>query len=285
MCVPGCQEVVLKRLSRRGFLKTTAATAVAAVVGHSSVGTLFADEPKDNNRTFVFNEAVDLTHVLTPDFPTYFGHPQLEITTLRNLAEHGYNAKEWTVNEHTGTHLDAPFHFSNRDTADQIPVSRLVVPLAVVDIRAKVETNPDAQLTPDDIQAWEANFGRLPQGGCVAMLSGWAEKVHSDEFRNIDDNGVLHFPGFHVEAVEFLQEEREVNGIAVDTLSLDFGPSEDFAVHFSWLPSNRWGLENVANLDKVPPKGATIIAGGPTVLGASGGPSRVIALVHRGKPD
>jgi kynurenine formamidase len=226
MCVPGCQEVVLKRLSRRGFLKTTAATAVAAAVGHGSVGTLLADKPNENNRTFVFNDVVDLTHVLTPDFPTYFGAPQLEITILHNIAEDGYNAKKWTVHEHTGTHLDAPFHFSTQDTADQIPVSRLVCPLAVVDIRAKAETNPDAQLTPDDLQAWEAQHGRLPRGSCVAMLSGWAKKVHSDEFRNVDENGVRHFPGFHVEAVEFLQEERHVHGIAVDTLSLDFGPSE-----------------------------------------------------------
>jgi kynurenine formamidase len=111
------------------------------------------------------------------------------------------------------------------------------------------------------------------------MNSGWAGKVNSPEFRNADANGVLHFPGFHVEAVEFLLEEREVNGIAVDTLSLDYGPSPDFATHYRWLPTNRWGLEAIANLDELPARGVTLIVGSPTIAGATGGPCRLIALV------
>jgi kynurenine formamidase len=112
------------------------------------------------------------------------------------------------------------------------------------------------------------------------MNSGWADKVNTDEFRNADENGVLHFPGFHVEAADFLLEERDVNGIAVDTLSLDFGPSPDFVTHYLWLGSNRWGMEALANLDRVPPRGVTLIAGGPKVAGATGGISRCLALVH-----
>lgn len=90
---------------------------------------------------------------------------------------------------------------------------------------------------------------------------------------------MLHFPGFHAEAAQFLLEERRVTGIAVDTLSLDYGPSPDFAVHFLWLPSNRWGMEAVANLNDIPPRGATLIVGAPKVIGATGGISRLIALV------
>jgi kynurenine formamidase len=225
---------------------------------------------------------VDLTHTLTPDFPTFFGGSQFTSTPLFELATDGFNMNEWELVEHTGTHMDAPYHFSNQDTPAEIPLERLVLPLAVVDIRAKAAANPDAQVTPADLRAWEARHGRIPRGSCVAMNSGWADRVNGPGFRNAGADGVLHFPGFHLEAADFLIEEREVYGIAVDTLSLDYGPSPDFAVHYRWLPTNRWGLEGVANLDHVPPAGSTIIAAVSKVQGATGGPTRVMALVHPG---
>jgi kynurenine formamidase len=227
---------------------------------------------------------VDLTHTLTPDFPTFFGDPQFESDPLFEFETDGFNMNTWTLVEHTGTHMDAPLHFSaDQDTAAEIPLEKLVVPLAVVDIRDKAQANPDAQVTPEDLQAWEAEHGPIPPGSCVAMLSGWADKVDGPGFRNADADGVLHFPGFHVDAASFLIEERQVQGIAVDTLSLDFGPSPDFAVHFRWLPTNRWGLEAVANLDRLPAVGATLVAAVSKVQGATGGPTRVMALVHPGR--
>jgi kynurenine formamidase len=227
-----------------------------------------------------FSRVVDLTHPLGPDFPTYGGTPQLEMETLGVLETEGYNIKRWLLIEHTGTHMDAPFHFSNdQASADVIPVENLVLPLAVVDIRAKAADDPDAQVTPDDLRAWEAAHERLPDRACVAMYSGWDARVGGEGFRNADAGGVLHFPGFHVEAAQFLLEERNVLALAVDTLSLDYGPSPDFATHYAWLPTNRWGMECVANLGRVPAVGATIVAGGPKIKGATGGPSRVLALV------
>ncbi len=228
-----------------------------------------------------FRRVVDLTHDIPFDFPTYFGTPNLSFETLFTFEQHGFNMYRWLLVEHTGTHMDAPFHFTaDQDSADEIPISKLVVPLAVIDIRRKAEENPDAQVTPDDLRRWERRYGRIPSGACVAMNSGWAGKVNTDEFRNADANGVLHFPGFHVEAAAFLLEERDVNGIGVDTLSLDYGPSPDFVTHYLWLGSNRWGMEALANLDRVPPNGATLIAGGPKIKGATGGISRCLALVH-----
>jgi kynurenine formamidase len=176
--------------------------------------------------------------------------------------------------------MDAPFHFSeDGQTADQIPVERLVVPLAVVDIRARAEGDADAELTPDDLQAFEAAHGPIPDGACVAMLSGWADRASGPEFRNADGDGTMHFPGFHVEAAQYLMSERNAVGIGVDTLSLDYGRSADFATHYAWLPTNRWGLEALANLAELPATGATLVVGGPKLKGATGGPSRVFALV------
>ena len=89
----------------------------------------------------------------------------------------------------------------------------------------------------------------------------------------------MHFPGFHPETIAMLVDGRQAVGIGVDTLSLDFGQSKDFAVHYGWLPTNRWGMECMAGLDTVPASGAILIAGAPKVKGATGGPARIFALV------
>jgi kynurenine formamidase len=273
MCVPGCLETVGRRLSRRGLIQG-AGLAAAAGAAAALAPPLRAAEPTS------FSRVVDLTHAMGPDFPTYFGDPNLEIETIVTLAKDGFNMNRWLLVEHTGTHMDAPLHFGDGvQSADEIPIEHLVVPLAVVDIRAKAQDDADAQLTPDDLEAFEAAHGPIPDGTCVAMLSGWDAKVSGPEFRNADADGHLHFPGFHVEAAQYLMGERNAVGIAVDTLSLDYGMSPDFATHYAWLPTNRWGLEAVANLAELPPTGATLVVGGPKIKGATGGPSRVLALL------
>ena len=266
------------RLAATAAVAVNPASALAAVAIESKPMPLPVQSIPPMQVGF-FSKVVDLTHTLTPEFPTFGGQPQLELEMLVTLAKDGYNIYQWTLNEHTGTHMDAPFHFSDQNTADKIPVSDLVGPLAVVDIRAKAEEDPDALITPEDLQAWEKSYGELPPGAIVAMLSGWDANVTTDKFRNADDDGVMHFPGFGLEAIDFLLKERDVKGIMVDTLSLDHGPSATFDVHYNWLPANKWGMECVANLGQLPPFGATVFVGGPKIGGASGGPSRVIALV------
>jgi kynurenine formamidase len=230
--------------------------------------------------TRTFTRVVDLTHAIGPDFPTFGGGSNLEIETVVTLAKDGYNMNRWLLVEHTGTHLDAPIHFGEGvQAADEIPVEHLVVPLVIVDIRAKAQDDADAELTPDDLEAFEAAHGPIADGACVAMLSGWDARASGPEFRNADGGGVMHFPGFHVEAAQYLMNERNAVGIAVDTLSLDYGKSADFATHYAWLPTNRWGLEAVANLAELPPTGATLVVGGPKIKGATGGLSRVLALL------
>lgn len=275
MCPPRCLKIVHRRLNRRDFFK---GSGVALAAGGASLALpasrVRAAEPRS------FSSVVDLTHTLVEDFPTYFGGQQLSIETLNTYDPDGFNINRWTLNEHTGTHLDAPLHFSaDGASADEIPVEDLVVPLAVVDIAARAADDPDAQLTPDDIAGWEAAHGPLPEACCVALHSGWDRHVATPMFRNADEDGGMHFPGFHPETTDMLGNERSVVGIAVDTLSLDYGASADFAVHNAWLPSGRWGLECIASLSSLPAAGATIVVGGPKIKGATGGPSRIFALV------
>jgi len=271
MCVPGCQETIRQALSRRGFFKGAAATFTATAIGTEAA----------QARTQRFSRAVDLTHTMSPDFPTFFGVPGIEYQKTFDFKKDGFNLYWWRLIEHAGTHLDAPIHFSEDGiSADRIPADNLVVPLAVIDVAAKAASNADYQLSRDDLAVWERRHGRLPANCCVAMLSGWGAYVaDAAKFTGKDASGVFHFPGIGPEATEWLLKQRQVAGLAVDTISLDHGPSKDFKTHLLWLPAGRWGLEGVANLDKVPASGATLVVGIAKVRGATGGPARLIALV------
>jgi kynurenine formamidase len=275
MCHVCVMENVKAKVSRRSLFKgaaIAAASGLTANVGLTSA--LAADKPKS------FSRVVDLTHTLTKDFPTFFGTPAFEEEFQFKYDKDKLNLKVLKYAEHIGTHFDSPFHFSaDGASIDQVPIEKLVCPLAVIDVKAKAAASADYQLTPDDIKAFEAKNGPIPEGACVAMNSGWQAHLGTPKFRGQDGDKKLHFPGFHPEATDFLMRERAVNGIAVDALSLDFGASADFKVHYSWLPSGRYGIENIANLDQVPPVGATLVGGAPKFEKATGGPGRVIALV------
>jgi len=275
MCIPGCQEAVRSALSRRGFFKGAGAATAGFVA--SAVA---APEPAAAQQRR-FRSTIDLTHTMSPEFPTFFGVPGIEFEKKFDFKKDGFNLYWWRIIEHAGTHLDAPIHFSEAGmTADKLSTDTLVVPLAVVDVAAKAAQNPDYLLSRDDLAAWERKHRRLPANCCVAMHSGWARHVtDAAKYTGKDAAGVFHFPGISPEAAEWLMKERQVAGIAVDTLSLDNGPSKDFKTHYLWLPSGRWGLENVANLDKASPAGATLVVGIAKVKDATGGPARLIALV------
>ncbi len=274
MCAPGCIEHVKEKLSRRGLLGGVALLAAGAPASASTPTVAQA-------RSFPrFRRLVDLTHTLSPEFPTFFGTPGISMKKLKDFKTDGFNVNEWTVLEHAGTHIDAPIHFAATGAGPaEIALEQLVVPLAIVDVTAKAAEDADYQLTPADITRWERRFGRLPNGACVAMRSGWDKLVGTPRYTGKDARGAFHFPGFHPETTAMLLESRNIMGLAVDTLSLDHGPSKDFKTHYAWLPAGRWGLENVAGLAGVPSKGATLVVGAPKVKGATGGQARVIALV------
>ena len=262
-----------RMLSRRGFLTGSAASLAGAAATLSSGTTTPAMAAGHGG-------VMDMTHTLDDAFPTYFGPPGISAEQAFNFADNGFNLFNLSVNEHTGTHVDAPLHFSaDGQAVNEIPVSNLVCPLAVIDIAARAAEDADAQVTPADIKAWTDANGPVPEGACVAMHSGWGPKTGGAGFRNADDGGTMHFPGFHVEAAQMLIEETGAVAIAVDTLSLDHGPSADFATHYAWLPTNRYGIECLANLDKVPASGATLVVGAPAHRGGSGGPARIFAMV------
>lgn len=272
MCHHCVVESVKQRMMNRRDLFKTGFAAAASAGALATVGNAPAMAATPS-------KVADMTHTVSDQFPTYFGKPGMSMEKLFNFEESGFNLFEMKINEHTGTHMDAPLHFSaDGQAVDEVPVENLVVPLAVIDIKTKAQDNADAEVTPDDIKAWIAKNGPLPDKCCIAMNSGWDKLVTSEKYRNADSEGKMHFPGFHIEATKMLLEESTAVGMAVDTLSLDHGISSDFKTHYAWLPTNRWGIENLANLDNVPEKGGTLVVGSPKHKGGTGGPSRIFTL-------
>lgn len=274
MCPPNAiASLACPDVSRRSLLKfgLGAAAALALPLGSAHAAAV---------RRTSFSNVADLTHVLGPGFPLFPGAAPFQITPVVTHDNGGYYGSILNYWEHSGTHMDAPIHFAKDGLfVDQLAVENLVVPAAVINVAEQVRRDPDYVVTPDDIRAWERRYGRLPDNAAVLMASGWGARAGSVEaFRNTDGGGVMHFPGFGKDAVDFLIAERRVAGIGVDTLSLDHGPSADFATHFTLLGTNRWGLENLANLEGIPPSGATLFVGAPKVAAGSGGPTRVMAV-------
>ena len=197
-----------------------------------------------------------------------------------------YAANAFCAPEHGGTHLDAPIHFAEgRQTADELPLERLVAPAVVLDVSEKAAADPDYRLAPEDVAAFEAAHGTIPQASIVLLRTGWGERW-GDRLRYLGDDtpgdaSDLHFPAYGAEAARLLVEERRVAALGLDTASLDHGPSTDFPVHRVAAAANAPGLENVAHLDELPPTGAWVIALPMKIAGGSGGPVRIVALVPR----
>jgi kynurenine formamidase len=271
MCNACIIESVKSSLTgRRAFLARSAAAGAAAIAAGMGGARLALAQSS--------GKVVDLTHVLDDKFPTFDGKPGITSEKVVDFKKDGYTIYKLTIFEHSGTHIDAPLHFTEDGTSvADLPPENLVCPLCIIDIKAKAKDDPNAMLARADIEAWISANGEIPKGACVAMNSGWASKVADPSFRNLPD-GSFAFPGFSKEATDMLAEMGAA-AIAVDTLSLDPGNSKDFAVHYSWLPGGRYGIENVNNLDQLPAKGATVFVGAPKHRGGTGGPARVMAVV------
>lgn len=198
---------------------------------------------------------------------------------MATFEDDGYYMQKWHIIEHIGTHVDAPGHFiAGGRLGPELRPSELIVPAVVVNIADRAARDPDTVVTVDDLRAFERRHGRIPRDSAVLMDSGWAAKVgDADAYRGADADGVLHFPGFGAEATEWLLRRRGIRALGVDTLSIDPGVSEEFETHLTLLGADRYGVENLANLDRLPRRGATIVVGLIPYEQGSGGQARIFA--------
>ena len=229
---------------------------------------------------------VDLTHTFDEDtvhWPTAKPFRWEKDSWGRNAAGEWYASASFSASEHLGTHLDSPVHFAEGQTGtDGIAIERLIGPAVVIDVTKAAGANADYRLSPSDLKAWEQAHGTIPRGAIVIARTGWFRRwpdrkryMGTAEPGNVRD---LHFPGIHPDAARMLVE-RGVDGVGIDTASLDHGPSVDFQTHRILSAAGIYGLENLAAVDRLPPSGATIIALPMKIRNGTGGPVRVIAVL------
>ena len=234
---------------------------------------------------------VDLTHSFSEStiyWPTdTVGFALEELSFQRVEGGWFYASYEFRSAEHGGTHLDAPIHFSEGGlTNDQIPLSGLIGPAAVVDVSD--QAHPDYLARVADLIAWEQENGTLPNGGILLIRTGWSTRWEDrTAYLGTDLTGPaavpeLHFPGLHPDAAQWLVDNRGIVAVGIDTPSIDYGQSQDFRSHVILYSSDRSGFENVANLDLLPPVGSFVVALPMKIEGGSGGPLRIVAFVPTG---
>ena len=236
------------------------------------------------------SELVDLTHsfnaqtVYWPTSPARFKLDELFYGTTPG--GFFYSSYMLSTPEHGGTHLDAPIHFAaGANTADQIPLSRLMAPAVMIDVSAQAERNRNYRLTVADINAFEQKHGRIKSGTIVLLRTGFSRHWPNAKAYLGDDTpgdaSKLSFPSYGVEAARLLVADRKVAALGVDVASIDYGPSTDFMVHRIANGANVPGFENLTNLERVPPTGAFVIALPMKIEKGSGGPLRAVAIVPK----
>jgi kynurenine formamidase len=240
-------------------------------------------------------EVVDLTAPLSDKTPILQLPEPFANTvnfSLREISHYDDRGPAWYWNdiitgEHTGTHFDAPVHWiTGRDGEDvsQAPPKRLVGPAVVLDVADRVAANPDFLLEIEDVHDWIRTNGPLPEGGWLLYRTGWdARSGDQEAFLNADENG-SHTPGISSACAKWLAEETLIAGIGVETVGTDAGgaPALDppFPCHSFFLGAGKYGLTQLRNLDRVPARGAVLIASPLPIVGGSGSPARVLALVE-----
>ncbi len=259
---------------------------VAAAVLFVAIGVA---GPRVPAATFPQGTIVDLSYPF--DTETIYWPTESGFALEREHAEvtdkgYFYASNKFCAPEHGGTHIDAPLHFNQTGrSVDAIPVEQLIGDAVVVDVTAGAAENRDFQIRVPDLRKWESEHGRIPKQAIVLLRTGFGarwpdrERYLGTTERGPDAVAKLHFPGLHPEAARWLVSEREVKAVGIDTASIDYGQSTTFGTHVALFAHQVPALENVANLERLPARGATVIALPMKIRGGSGGPVRMIAIV------
>jgi kynurenine formamidase len=232
------------------------------------------------------NKLIDLTHTFDAQnvfWPT--AKPFVWNREAWGKASGGYwyASASFEASEHLGTHMDSPIHFAEgAQTTDTVSIKSLIGPAAVIDITKAAAANTNYELSSADIEGWEKANGRIPAGTIVLVRTGWS-KFWPDRAKYMGtaaqgDVQNLRFPGISPAAAKLLVARR-VDGVGIDTASLDHGPSKNFETHRILNGAGIYGLENVASMDKLPAVGATLIALPMKIRNGTGGPVRIVAVL------
>ncbi len=233
---------------------------------------------------------VDLTHSFEPNIPHWKGFPNETVETAYSYQPgtgtlgSGFFAQRYCLIGQWGTHVDPPVHFiEGLRTLDQIQLKEMILPLVVIDVHNQVSQNPDYTLTMADVKAWEAQHGTIPTGAFVAMRTDWSKRwPDAAAMENEDSDGVAHYPGWSLEVLKYLYEDRQITASGHETTDTDPGiatTQDDYSNEIYILSQNHYQVELLANLDQVPEAGALVVISFPKPKEGSGFPARVFAIL------
>lgn len=227
---------------------------------------------------------VDLTHLVHNEIPRFGPFPKMTQETLYTVPESGFHVERVSFVTQYGTHIDAPEHFvEGRRRLDAIELDELMLPLYVLHLEDEVAKNPDFVVEPHHIEAWEARNGRIPEGSFVAFSSNWSKRWASGDMTNKDENGVAHSPGWGLDTLKLLFEDRKITAVGHEMLDTDaasdvikrgFLDCEKYV-----LDSNHYQVELLCNLDLLPETGGVIFVGVPKFKDMPGFPVRAWAVI------
>ena len=229
---------------------------------------------------------VSLSHVNDPaTTPLFPGDPEFVLETTATVADDGFYLQNVAQGEHTGSHWGAPAHFQDGGlTADQLVPEDLFLPAVKIDIREKAAANADYAVTEADLQEWESVHGRIPSGAAVILWTGWESRWGTAAYANADADGVMHQPGFSVDATAWLIETGRLGmrgALGTDTFGPDLGNDATYQVSVLLYDRRRISLENLRNLGELPATGAHVLVGGPINRAGSGSPAAIYGLIPR----
>ena len=227
---------------------------------------------------------VDLTHSFRPGIPHWEGFPNEIVETVFNFSTSGFLAQKFILVGQWGTHVDSPAHFhQGKRTVDQIDVKEMLLPLVVLDIHQKVSANPDYTVNMDDVKEWESKYGKIPEGCFVALRTDWSKRwPNQTAMLNRDRNGTFHYPGWSMEVLQYLYEDRNITASGHETTDTDPGfqtTEGSYKLESYILGRDHFQIELLANLDKVSEYGALIVVVFPKPEGGSGFPARAFAIL------
>ena len=230
---------------------------------------------------FGFSKVVFLSHILSAQTPVFPGDPAVELATTATVERDGYYLQRLACGEQSGTHWAAAAHFSSGEpAADQLEAADFFLPAVVLDRRVEAAADPDYAVEVGDIDRWETEFGPVPPGAAVLLLTGYDDKfAEPDAYLGLDADGRPHYPGFSGQVSQWLVEQRGVRALGTDTMGVDPGADSAFAANRALLHGRRLHLENLRGLAELPPAGGWIIVGGLRTAAGSGSPATVFGLV------
>jgi len=227
---------------------------------------------------------VDLTHTFGPDSPHFSA---FEDATFQTLFTHddGFFAQRFHFPGQYGTHIDAPIHFVQEQRyLEELELKELVLPLVVIDQSVEAAKNNDFTLTKADVLAFEAKHGEIEAGTFVALRTDWSKRWPDKEaFENKDQDGNSHSPGWGIDALKFLFEERKISAVGHETFdtdsAIDVRKNGSLIGEYYVLEQNTYQIELLTNLDRVPAKGAFIFNIVAKPEKATGFPVRSFAIL------